>query len=192
MANNKNQVRVLSGSLKGRSLRYPDDGRLRPSLTRLKSSLFDSLQNDVRDAVFVDLFAGAGAVGIEALSRGASFVHFVENEPVAIECLRYNIDHCGVSERCSVHDDDVLRFVREGSLARAAPAIIFADPPYGFEKMPLLLEFLGAIAYSQPTLIIIEHDRHVQPGDERLERKRVRKYGQTSVSWFIAGGGQES
>lgn len=193
MAKNKQQIRVVSGLLKGRALGYPATSDLRPTMNRTKSSVFESLQNDIREAVFVDLFAAAGGMGIEAISRGASFVHFVERDRSALECLRANLGLLGIdSGRYRVHASDVVAFLRSRALETIAADIIFADPPYDYGEVPLLLELLGKIAYPQTTLIIFEHDvkTEIETRDD-LTRTKAKRFGQTCVSFFVAVGGTE-
>ena len=184
------RVRVISGELKGRLLYYPTSGSLRPTLQRAKSSIFDILRDSVRGAVFVDLFAAAGGIGIEALSRGANFVCFVEQNERALACLRRNLDTCRIEgHHYRICRADVVQFVSEGHLTRLKPDIVYADPPYGQTDFAVLMELLDKIAYSEHVSIIVEHPSSVSltPSD-RLLRIRQKSFGQTSVSFFSAVG----
>ena len=194
MARGQDQVRVLAGSLKGRVLRYPRGRSARPTMTRTKASLFDSLQGVIKGAVFVDLYAAAGGMGIEALSRGAGSIHFVEHDRAALGCLHSNLETCRIEPAVyRVHAEDVIAFLSSGALAAIDPHIVFADPPYEYADMPLLLEFLGAIDYPRPIHIILEHDRSVDvEANHKLTQTRVKNFGQTCVSFIVPAGGKDS
>ena len=189
VAKGKRHVRVIAGQLKGRLLEYPSHGSVRPTMQRTKSSIFETLGHSLKNSVFVDLYAAAGAIGIEAISRGAAFVCFVESDRRAVESLRRNLARCGVdSERYRVHARDVTSFLRDGSLAETNPHIVYADPPYGDTDFCVLLELLSEIVYPAPVSIVIEHPTSVTlDAGQTLVRTKVRSFGQTSVSFFAAG-----
>lgn len=180
------RVTVIAGTLKGRRLRYPDTPGVRPTMQRAKSSIFESLRDRIRGAVFVDLFSGAGAMGIEALSRGAGFVHFVEMKRTCLTFLRRNLEDCGIPEnRYGVHPGAVERVLGSGALAGAAADIVHIDPPYADTDFSVLLELLGEIGYSESGLVVLEHPRQMVLED-RLTIIKTRRFGQTAVSFFDA------
>jgi 16S rRNA (guanine966-N2)-methyltransferase len=184
-------VRVIAGSFKGRVLRYPGDVRIRPTMQRTKASVFESLGEAIRDAVFVDLYAGAGGIGIEALSRGAGCVHFVEFHGAALACLQANLERCGAeSERAVVHRAKVVDFLAGGAFRGIAPDIVWADPPYNADEIRLLLEFFDGIDYPLETLLVVEHRRGAAPLEkyERLSSVRVKRFGESCVSYIAVGG----
>jgi 16S rRNA (guanine966-N2)-methyltransferase len=131
-----------------------------------------SLDDVVRGARVLDLFAGSGALGIEALSRGATWATFVEKDPRAAAVLRANLVACGVGARAEVVGRDV------GTVLAAAPGtgydVAFADPPYAFDDWPALLERVPA------ALVVIESDREIDPGPA-WDVVRVKRYGSTVV-----------
>jgi 16S rRNA (guanine(966)-N(2))-methyltransferase RsmD len=185
MAKRKYHVRVLSGALKGRLLEYPGERPLRPTMQRTKSSVFESLGATVRGAVAVDLYAAAGGIGIEALSRGAAFVHFVEKDHKVISCLRRNLHVCGIeAERARVHATDVFDFL-EGSAFDAADAdIIYADPPYGEADAIRLLELFDRRGLGE-ALLVLEHDKNIDVhAYGHLSLRKSRTFGQTRVSFL--------
>lgn len=188
MARGKRLVRVIAGELKGRLLEYPKQGPFRPTMQRTKSSVFESLGQSIRGAVFIDLYAAAGGIGIEALSRGARFVCFAESDRAALRCLERNLENCRVTgQRYRVHAGDVTAFL-EGPLAKLAPDIIYVDPPYEVTDFSVLLELLGTIVYPRPAVIVVEHPRGlVTTGVPGLAQSRVRAFGQTTVTFFVAG-----
>jgi 16S rRNA (guanine966-N2)-methyltransferase len=189
VAKGRQRVRVIAGEFKGRLLEYPAAGLLRPTMQRTKSSVFESLGPSIRDSVFVDLYSAAGAMGIEALSRGSALVLFVERHRQALACLRRNLDLCRVAaERYRIHGGDVIAFLEGGHLRSVNPDIVHADPPYADTDFGVLLELLGGIVYPAPVSIIVEHPADLLPGGGNLVRTKVRSFGQTSVSFFIPGG----
>src|SRR5512134_399725 len=124
------RVTVGGGEWRGRVLAYPDDTALRPAMQRTKHSLFSSLGDTLRGAVFVDCFAGAGGVGIEALSRGAARVHFIEERRDAVLALLANLSLCAVAPtRYRVHNARVADVLLRGPNTVGDATIVFADPP---------------------------------------------------------------
>ncbi len=189
------KTRVISGEFKGKVLSYPADRRLRPTMQRTKSSVFETLEGILEGAVVADLYAAAGGIGIEALSRGASRVHFVESDSGALECLRDNLTRCGIGgDRGLVHSERVMEFLRRGGLRNVDADVIYADPPYEGEEMRLLLEFFDEMDYPSKALLILEHrkDTVFVESLHGLVRTRWKRFGQSCVSYFVPAGGDRS
>jgi 16S rRNA (guanine966-N2)-methyltransferase len=185
------EVRVLAGTLKGRVLVYPAGARVRPTMQRTKASVFDSLGGRVEGGVFVDLYAGAGGVGIEALSRGAARVVFVESDARAIAYLRRNLERCGADpSRAVVRFGAVIDFLESDALRDLGADVVYADPPYEADEIRLLLEFFDGIEYPLDALLLVEHRKGALPVDsyERLGALKVREFGQSCVSYIELGG----
>ena len=140
-------MRIVAGEWKGRRIAAPKGTAVRPTPERVREAWMSILQNDLPRARVLDLFAGTGALGLEALSRGAEFVDFVENDPRSLRTLEENICALDAGERCRIHRDDALEFLSRPSppasrapvnaarapadAARLSPLVIaFADPPY--------------------------------------------------------------
>jgi 16S rRNA (guanine(966)-N(2))-methyltransferase RsmD len=147
-------MRIIAGTLKGRRLKTPDWDGLRPTSDKLRETLFNVLGDSVVGARIVDGYAGTGAVGLEALSRGAAHVTFVENDRRAGRLIEANLEHCGVTGRYAIIRVD---------LARAAPQppltpvdIMFLDPPYGSRLLHAALEHADRLS-TAGTRIVIEH-----------------------------------
>jgi 16S rRNA (guanine966-N2)-methyltransferase len=121
-------VRIVGGRFAGRDLTSPNDFRVRPTAEPVRAALLDELTGDVKDARVLDLFAGTGALGLEALSRGARSADFVEFRPDSVHALKANIAALRVRERTRLFKRDAVRFVE--SAAPNAYDIAFADPPY--------------------------------------------------------------
>ena len=148
-------MRVIAGEARSLILKTPVGEGTRPTTDRIKETLFNIIQNDVPGSVFVDLFAGSGGVGIEALSRGAKKSYFIENAKEAIDCIEYNLKHTHFTEKGLVLKQDGITAL--GYSIRENADIIFCDPPYdkGFDKL-IIQKASEARCVTENTLIIIE------------------------------------
>lgn len=169
-------MRVIGGTARGRRLRAPRTAAVRPTADRVREAIFDVLGalDAVEGAAVCDLFAGSGALGIEALSRGAASVVFVESDRLALETLRGNLETTGFATEPGV------RVVRGDALAylaaRPAPVdLLFADPPYAFDEWDRLLGLVRA------GLVVAEHRRPLEL-PEQLVVHRTYHYGTTIVT----------
>jgi 16S rRNA (guanine966-N2)-methyltransferase len=166
-------MRVVAGTAKGRRLQGPTDSAVRPTSDRVREAMFDVLASmDVVDGASVaDLFAGTGALGIEALSRGASTAVLVDQDKAALDALKVNLVTTGLYARATVVDADVLTW-----LATAAPVdLAFVDPPYAFTGWTELLAQLDA------GLVVVESDREIDVGGGWKVLK-TKHYGGTVVT----------
>ena len=152
-------MRVIAGKARSLKLKVPQGEGTRPTADRIKETLFNILQGDIPGCVFVDLFAGSGGVGIEALSRGAKYAWFVENSREAISCIQTNLTFTRLAENATLLKGDVFSAL---SMIREKEAdIVFIDPPYqaGVEQ-----ELFGALSrmswVSENTLLILEAEVH--------------------------------
>ena len=168
-------MRVVAGSLRGRRLQAPPGSDTRPTSDRVREATFNALasQDVLRDATVLDLFAGSGALGIEALSRGAAHCTFVEQARPAIAAVRQNLDALGVADRATVVTMDVDRFLTSAAAGRFDLAL--ADPPYAYAGWTGLLDAVPA------EVLVAESDRAIEP-DDRWELVRTRRYGATHVT----------
>jgi 16S rRNA (guanine966-N2)-methyltransferase len=140
-------MRINAGIHKGRRLVVPKGNTVRPTFTKLKQSLFNICNQSVQDASFLDLFAGAGGMGLEALSRGARFATFVEQERAAVAAIRENIATLKEEEHTHVLSIDVFTALERLNKMKKSYDIIFADPPYGTQEKSLsdqVLKFIDA------------------------------------------------
>lgn len=148
-------MRVIAGTARSLPLKAPEGMDTRPTTDRIKETLFNILQNDVPGSVFLDLFAGSGGIGIEALSRGARKAYFIENAPAAVTCIQKNIEFTKFTEKAVILKQDAaagLSFIREDHVD-----IVFLDPPYGEGQDRRILQALRSMPYiDSETLIIAE------------------------------------
>ena len=180
-------MRVIAGAYKGRNLKSPPSMNVRPTSDRLRETLFNVIAPRIEESRFLDLCAGSGAVGIEALSRGASHVTFVDRSRRSCALIESNLELCRVSEEQQViYCSDAYEFLRQ---TRSGPwDIIFFDPPYKDDYLKAL-EFVGANTsklLNEDGLLIAEH-HHKNTLPEQvgnLRRIRVLKQGDSSLSFY--------
>ena len=148
-------MRVIAGTAKSLRLKTPDGMDTRPTTDRIKETLFNMLQPNLPDAVFIDLYSGSGGIGIEALSRGAGHAYFVENNKNALACIAANLQFTKLSDRATVIKKDVLSALRD--IHEKEADLIFMDPPYdcGCEKEVLRL-LAGEPYVTYRTMVVIE------------------------------------
>jgi 16S rRNA (guanine(966)-N(2))-methyltransferase RsmD len=191
-------MRIIAGSYRSRTLEAPPGMSTRPTSDRLRETLFNVLAPRVRDATwgaaFLDLYAGSGAVGLEALSRGAAYVTFVERAPAALKVLRGNLARIGVSCGVRVHVGSVNAFLRSAAKARPEPQhydVIFLDPPYdAAQEYAVTLGLLGGAAQGilAPGALVIAEHRRKQILDKQygaLTRTRLLEQGDAALSIYV-------
>lgn len=176
-------MRIIAGELKGRRLETPDWTGLRPTSDKLRETLFNVLAPRIRGSSFLDGFAGTGAVGIEALSRGASDVVFVESDPRAVRLISANLARCGIEQRHAI--------IRAG-LANAAERlagrrfdVVFLDPPYGRSALEQALAAAERLA-GDGTLVVIEHATRDVAAESAGALVRVRELpsGDSALTFY--------
>lgn len=162
----------------------------RPTSDRLRETLFNILAPRIPGATFADLYAGSGANGIEALSRGAAMVFFIENAPPALEAIRVNLKSLGIVSSYGLEPRSVSTFLRRLATRKRKLDIVFLDPPYDDAgEYAATLELLGGecVSLLTPDSIIVAEHRRKQPPGERygaLARYRVREQGDAALSFF--------
>ena len=148
-------MRVIAGSARRLRLLTPEGNDTRPTQDRIKETLFNMIQNDVPGAVFIDLFAGSGGIGIEALSRGASRAYFIENAAKAYKCIMENLKTTHFEDVATVYKQDVVIALR--NIHEKEADIIFIDPPYQAGLYERTLSQLSNMSYvTENTMIILE------------------------------------
>lgn len=181
-------MRVIAGKFGSRPLKSLKGKAMRPSSDRLRETLFNVLGPLVKDSLFVDCFAGTGAVGIEALSRGAREAIFIENHAPASALIQKNLDSLEIRGGTEILKIDALRGLEKLSDRRLLPDFIFLDPPYAHTREYVsVLEFIGSSRLLAPEgCIIAEHWHHLELPSflENLERFRVLKQGDSGLSFY--------
>jgi 16S rRNA (guanine966-N2)-methyltransferase len=175
-----NFMRVIAGEFRSRVLKSLPGLEVRPTPDRLREALFSILAPRLAGSVFLDLYAGTGAVGIEALSRGAERAYFVENNSDALEVIRFNLKTLGLEGRGRVWQGRASNVISK----IGAVDIAFLDPPY-----PLEVEYekaLVSLADDPPGLVIAQHSSRfsLEENYGRLKRVRVLKQGENSLSFY--------
>lgn len=173
-------MRIIAGTFRGRKLLELKEDGARPTLDRVRESLFNILSQRVKDCKFLDLFAGSGAVGIEALSRGAERVTFVDKSPKIIAHVRKNLAMLNADCECLISD-------YKSALKRLSGTydIIYVDPPYAFDTLEVTkaIECSGKI--SENGIVIYEHDSATAISvSDGLEVYDERKYGIATLSFL--------
>lgn len=183
-------MRVIAGSYRSRQLVTPRGMDTRPTSDRLRETLFNVLAPRIAGARFADLFAGSGAVGIEALSRGASFCWFAENARPALAAIRQNLSALGIAGGFALEDRSVARLIRSIAESSMVADLVFLDPPYAAtDAYADTLRTFGttpADLLAESGLVIAEHTKK-QPLMERygaLERTRVLTQGDAALSFY--------
>jgi 16S rRNA (guanine966-N2)-methyltransferase len=180
-------MRVLAGALKGQRLTTPKGRTTRPTADQVRIACLDTLMPYLRDGPFLDLFAGAGGVGIEGLSRGAPSAVFVEQDPQALRALRDNVERLGLDDRARVVRDDAARAVDTLAAAGERFAVVFADPPY---DSPRAAPALAALARGECLLpgavVVVQHATKTPPPAEIgvLGTWKARRFGETTLTFF--------
>lgn len=179
-------VRVISGSARGLKLNTPGDDRVRPTTDRVKESMFNIVQDWVYDSQVLDLFAGSGALGIEALSRGASQAVFCDNSLDSIKIIKSNIEKARVVDRSQIVSGDFKRCLRDMEAKNQSFDMIFVDPPYYEGLFEEVLDTIRSCKIlKKDGIVIVEHDAKRPIGRvEGLEVYKEKKYGITMLTFY--------
>lgn len=181
-------VRVISGSARGLKLNTPGDDRVRPTTDRVKESMFNIVQDWVYDSQVLDLFAGSGALGIEALSRGASQAVFCDNSLDSIKIIKSNIEKARVADRSQIVSGDFKRCLRDMEAKNKSFDMIFVDPPYYKGLFEEVLDTIRSCKIlKKDGIVIVEHDAKRPIGQvEGLEVYKEKKYGITMLTFYCS------
>jgi len=188
-------MRVIAGKYRSRHLKSPKGMALRPTSDRLRETLFNILGDRVAGAFFVDLFAGTGAVGIEALSRGARKVVFIEKHAPAVTLIKKNLESLEANAGTRILAVDALRGLEVLAKSRTGedpgPDLVYVDPPYGnsedYERVLRWIGFEGLLP--KGSLVIAEHRRNFESPEAvgNLQRVRMLRQGDAVLSFYRLG-----
>lgn len=181
-------MRIITGSAKGVRLKTPQGMETRPTSDRVKESLFNILSNRVLDAMVLDLFAGTGNLGLEALSRGAAQAIFVDRSFNSINLIKDNASLTKLADRAECYKSDVFSALSKICQAKQQFDLIFCDPPYNQGFVDKILQVVdNAEILAEDGILMIEHSKHekVLFSLQKIEMIRTEKYGGTLISFFI-------
>jgi 16S rRNA (guanine966-N2)-methyltransferase len=183
-------MRIIGGEARGRPIRCPRGCRIRPTTDRVKESLF-AILHPVTGLRFLDVFAGCGNVGLEALSRGASFAVFVERESRLAQAIRGNLQVLGFEDRAEIRMADAGPAMKRLGEKEERFDVVFADPPYdeGFVA-GLIASLEGKDILAEDGLVVIQHSVREMPEASQMHKMVMadqRRYGDTMLSFFKTG-----
>ena len=170
-------MRIIGGAFRGRTIVVPKDARVRPTGDRVREAWMSILQASLPGARVLDLFAGSGALGLEALSRGATSAAFVDLNPPSLAAIAANIAALGLEERTTVHRGDALRFAEQ--VEPDAFDVAFADPPYSRDDAVQLVALFRRRPFAR--ILALEHAAKLEPGGDD-----TRRYGDTALTFCHA------
>ena len=180
-------MRIIAGEARGVPLEPPGDRSIRPTLDRVREALFSILFQRIVGGHFLDLFAGTGANGIEALSRGAATATFVDNDPQSLALIRRNLARARTSGLAQVMALDLPDGLDKLASHKGLYTIIYIDPPHAFTQMAMLLERIDTLQITAPqALVVLEHAKSelVPESAGHLRRTRQTFYGRTALSFY--------
>lgn len=180
-------MRIIGGKAKGRNLSFPSVSAERPTSDFLREALFNLL-GSLEEKTFLDLFAGSGSVGLEAASRGAHEVYFVEKNKKLVASIEKNVHDCGLKERCLIITSDIEKGLRELLKKKCKIDIVFADPPYQRGLVGITLNLLEkSRIIDEKAVIVIQHSIRedvVKYLNERIHLTDQRKYGDNALTFL--------
>lgn len=183
-------MRIIAGRFRSRPLHAPEGLATRPTSDRLRETLFNVLASRIEGARFLDLYAGSGAVGLEALSRGAERVVWVERAAPALKVLKSNVERLGITSGFRVHSGSVTSFLRGPRDGAVEFNVVFLDPPYDAEEeYEMALQLLGgeALGFLAADAVVIAEHRRKEKIEDRygaLARTRLLEQGDAALSFY--------
>ena len=181
-------MRVIAGSHRGRRLSGPEGNALRPTSDKVRGALFSILGTQISGSRFLDLYAGTGAVGIEALSRGASAVTFVESDPKAVQLLRKNLMTCQLLDRSQVWTERTASFLDHKDRWGGPYDVLFADPPYAdLNELDIMIHAWRPGLLSERATVIIEQEAHAELPSTIGHATLMRRYQYGDTALYLYG-----
>ncbi len=175
-------MRIIAGACRGRRLHSPKGDRIRPTIDRVREAVFNIISVRVPDAKVLDLFAGTGAMGLEALSRGAQFCLFVDKSAEAVHLIRENVQMCAAQDSSRIIHGPADSAVRRLNSENELFDLIFMDPPYGKGYIEETLKIVAAVAREDALVIAEQHVKDKPPQVPAIwQMDRERRYGDTLI-----------
>lgn len=183
----KKGIRIIGGSLRGRCIQSVRGWKIRPTSNRLRESVFNILGPDVSGSIVLDLFAGTGALGIEALSRGAEKAVFIDDARTSVKTIAANITACGLLDRSTVIQWNIIQNLKCLHHSNSTFDLVFMDPPYGRQAvLPALTNLSKSGTLKRNSHVVVEHRKHdaIPPECPVFTVADRRKYGKSLVSFL--------
>ena len=179
-------MKVISGFLKGRNILGYDIDGTRPTMDRVKESLFAMIQDYIKDSIILDLFAGSGQLGIEAISNGAKLCYFTDHNNEVIKALNTNIANLNIENKSKVILTDWKKFLNDCSLKKLKFDLIFVDPPYDYDVYEKIIDKVSTLdLLNKNGLLILEHHNlKFKEVYNDLSLYKEKKYGNKSVNIY--------
>ena len=175
-------MRVIAGTARSMPLSTPKGNDTRPTTDRIKETLFNMLQSYIPDCVFVDVCSGSGAIGIEALSRGASHAYFIDRDQACIQCIKNNLSFTKLDQRSTILKQDACTALN--MIHEKAVDVVFADPPYALPQLPELPDIvLSRNLLKEGGLFVLEHGK-TNNFSQHPRFVEHRAYGSVNFSFF--------
>lgn len=180
-------MRIIAGTARGRKLLSPEGMGTRPTLDRIKESIFSIIQNRVRGSIAVDVFSGTGSLGLEAVSRGAEKCYLIDKGDVTFKLLQQNVDNLKFNDKCTCLKGDSYTYLQRFADDKVVFDLIFIDPPYAKEMIPPAIEIVGKNnLLKNDGLIVCKIDslEEIYEGNDIISLTESRKYGNTTVCFY--------
>lgn len=180
-------MRIIAGTARGRKLLSPENMETRPTLDRIKESMFSIIQMRIPEATVLDVFAGTGSLGLEAASRGAKECHLIDKSPITFPLLKKNIENLKFEENCKCYNMDSYDALKMFSRDKKVFDIIFIDPPYMKDMIPKAIEIIYENnLLDRNGLIVTKIDtrEELYEGNNYIVKVDHRKYGNTTVCFY--------
>lgn len=181
-------MRIIAGSAKGMKLKGPDGSEFRPTADKVKEALFSILGHRVIDAIFIDLYAGSGAVGIEALSRGASSCIFIENKKTSLQLIEENLKKTRLGEGTKIINNEVKKALKNMAAENIKADLVYLDPPYNSPDLATVVRSLFELGIvADNGLVIAEHSSKNRDWANSFNLLKQKRYGDTILTIITAG-----
>lgn len=180
-------MRIISGLAKGRKILSPEGMNTRPTLDRIKESIFNIIQGKVVGSKAIDVFAGTGSLGLEAVSRGAEECYLIDKGESTFKFLKQNVENLGFKDKCKCLNMDSYAALRELGNKGMIFDLIFIDPPYLKDMIPPAVEIItekGLLSEDGLIVAKIDTKEELYKGNEKIELFDFRKYGNTTVCFY--------
>jgi 16S rRNA (guanine966-N2)-methyltransferase len=180
-------MRIISGSAKGKKILSPVGMGTRPTLDRIKESIFNIIQNRTRGAVVVDMFSGTGSLGLEAASRGAEKCYLIDMGDTTFAMLQQNVDNLKFNDKCICLKGDTYKYMQQFANEKVVFDLIFIDPPYAKDMIPPAIEIIsenGLLRKDGLIVCKIDSAEEIYQGNSIIYLCDLRKYGNTTVLFY--------